>query len=69
MGNFVAWLLAVPTAALVLAYVVICACILNAKRRMTGLDSGSRQSPSIDAFHSHTRRSIPHAGVMARRGG
>ena len=69
MGNFVAWLLAVPTAALVLAYVVICACLLNAKRRMSEKAIRGRRHAGIAALHAHSRPSLGHAQVMARRVG
>ena len=69
MENFVVWLLGIPTAALVLAYAVICASMLSAKRRMAVVDARGRQSAGITGFHSHTRNSIGHAQVMARRAG
>jgi len=69
MGNFVAWLLAVPTAVLVLAYAVICACLLNAKRRMSDEAMRRRQSGSIAAFRTRTHHGLGRAQVMVRRVG
>jgi hypothetical protein len=68
MGNFVAWLLAIPTAALVLAYVVICACLINAKKRMSDGAIRRRQHGSIAGFRG-TGHSLGQAQVMARRVG
>ena len=69
MGNFVAWLLGIPAGALVLAYVVICASILSAKRRMAGHDTHRHQPADIMVFRSRTRDAIGHPGMMIRRGG
>jgi hypothetical protein len=69
MGNFIALLLGIPTAALVLAYMVICASMLSAKRRMAGQDARGRQAAGITGFHSNTRNTIGHAQVMAPRAG
>jgi hypothetical protein len=69
MGSFIAWLLGIPTAALVLAYVAICASIVSAKRRMADQHSHAHQPALISAFHSHTRNTIGQVQVMARRGG
>ena len=64
MGNFIAWLLGVPAGALVLAYLMICACILGAKRRRAGQDI--RQARVSAVFGSRARAATAHPGAMAQ---
>ena len=70
MGNFIAWLLGIPAGALVLAYLVICACVLSAKRRRQGHELYQIHAPaSIAVFPSRPRDAVGHPRAMARRGG
>ena len=56
MENFIAWLLGVPAGALVLAYVLICACVLSAKRRRAGPDIHQTRAPlGITVFPARAR--------------
>lgn len=70
MENLIAWLFGIPAGALLLAYVVICACVLSAKRRRASPDIRQARVPvAITVFPSHARDAIRHPASMAQRGG
>ena len=68
MGNFIAWLLGVPAGTLVVAYALICASLLSAKRRRAAHDLGRSRVPiGIAGFQARTRNPVGHS--VSWRGG
>lgn len=64
MGNFLAWLLGVPAGTLILAYALICASLLSAKRRRDGHGGAA---VGIGSFQDRARNPVSRS--VSWRGG